>query len=109
MDIYGANFCFFSPEIGYQLLANADITGLIADIAVYAGGILDIVLGLWLMTSFKTKLCCILQISVIAVYTVLLTFIEPSFWLHPFGPITKNIPIVVLIFLIMINKVEHHD
>ena len=105
----GLTSVFFSPEIGYQLLANADITGLSADIAVYAGAILDIVLGLWLMTSFKTKLCCILQISVIAVYTVLLTFIDASFWLHPFGPITKNIPIVVLISLILINKVEHHD
>ncbi|NQZ24293.1 MAG: NAD-dependent dehydratase [Colwellia sp.] len=105
----GLTSVFFSPEIGYELLANADITGLSADIAVYAGGILDIVLGLWLMSSFKIRLCCITQISVIAVYTVLLTFIEPSFWLHPFGPITKNIPIVVLIFLIMINKVEHHD
>ena len=105
----GLTSIFFSPEIGYELLANADITGSLADIAIYAGGILDIILGLWLMTSFRIRLCCIVQISVISIYTVLLTFIEPSFWLHPFGPITKNIPIVVLIFLIMINKVENHD
>ena len=105
----GLTSIFLSPEIGYELLANADITGSIADIAVYAGGILDIVLGLWLITSVKTQLCCIIQVAVIAAYTVLLTFIDASFWLHPFGPITKNIPIVVLIFLIMINKVENHD
>ena len=78
-------------------MANADITGSLADRAVYAGGILDILLGLWLMTSFKTKLCCIVQISVIVTYTVLLTFIDASFWLHPFGPITKNIPIIVIV------------
>jgi len=105
----GLTSIFFSPEIGYELLANADVTDSIADIAVYAGGILDIVLGLWLMTSFKTTLCCIVQISIISIYTVLLTFIEPSFWLHPFGPITKNIPIVILIFFIMNNKAEHND
>ncbi|MEH6595410.1 MAG: hypothetical protein V7736_07670 [Colwellia polaris] len=34
---------------------------------------------------------------------------QVNFWLHPFGPNTKNIPIVVLISLIMINKEEHHD
>ena len=102
----GLTSIFFSPEIGYELLANADITGSIADIAVYAGGILDIVLGLWLITSFKTTLCCIVQISIISIYTVLLTFIDPSFWLHPFGPITKNIPIIVLIGYVYASNVD---
>jgi uncharacterized membrane protein YphA (DoxX/SURF4 family) len=105
----GLTSVYFSPEIGYEILANANVTGALAEVAIYAGGILDIVLGLWLITSFKTKLCCITQISVITVYTILLTFIDASFWLHPFGPITKNIPIVVLIFFLLINKVEHHE
>ena len=105
----GLTSIYFSPEIGYEILARANITGSMADFSVYAGGALDIVLGLWLLTSVKTKLCCIVQVAVIALYTVILTFIDASFWLHPFGPITKNIPIIVLILLIMINKVEHHD
>jgi hypothetical protein len=105
----GLTSVYFSPEIGYEILANANVTGALAEVAIYAGGILDIVLGLWLITSFKTKLCCIVQVSVITIYTVLLTFIDASFWLHPFGPITKNIPIVVLIFFLMKNKVEHHE
>ncbi len=102
----GITSIYFSPEVGYEILASASITGLMADVSVYAGGALDIVIGLWLLTSIKIRLCCIIQVTVIIVYTVLLTFIDPSFWLHPFGPITKNIPIVVLIFLIMNNKVE---
>ncbi len=102
----GLTSIFFSPEIGYGLLANADIKGSFADITVYAGGILDIVLGLWLMTSYKTRLCCLAQISIISIYTVLLTFIDPSFWLHPFGPITKNIPIVVLIGYLYASNVS---
>ena len=105
----GLTSIYFSPEIGYEILASANIKGSMADFSVYAGGALDIVLGLWLLTSVKTKLCCIVQIAVIALYTAILTFIDASFWLHPFGPITKNIPIIVLILLIMINKVEHHD
>ena len=105
----GLTSIYFSPEVGYEILASARITGLMADVSVYAGAALDILIGLWLLTSIKIRLCCIIQVVIIAVYTVLLTFIEPSFWLHPFGPITKNIPIVVLISLIMINKEEHHD
>jgi hypothetical protein len=105
----GLTSIYFSPEIGYEILASANITGSMADFSVYAGGALDIVLGLWLLTSVKTKLCCIVQVAVIALYTIILTVVDASFWFHPFGPITKNIPIIVLILLIMINKVEHHD
>ena len=105
----GLTSIYFSPEIGYEILESANITGSMADFSVYAGGALDIVLGLWLLTSVKTKLCCIVQVVVIATYTIILTVIDASFWLHPFGPITKNFPIIVLILLIMFSKVEQHD
>lgn len=100
----GITSIYFSPEVGYEILESARITGLMADISVYAGGALDIVIGLWLLTSIKIRLCCIIQVVVIVLYTVLLTFIDPSFWLHPFGPITKNFPIIVLIAFIYIEK-----
>jgi hypothetical protein len=99
----GLTSVFFSPEIGFEILANANIIGSLAELAIYAGGILDIILGLWLLTSFKTKLCCIMQVGVIVIYTVLLTFIDANFWLHPFGPITKNIPIIVLIGYVFVS------
>ncbi|WP_426370350.1 DoxX-like family protein [Pseudocolwellia sp. HL-MZ7] len=100
----GITSIYLSPEIGYEILNNSGITGPLADTAVYAGGILDIILGLWILTAFKLKLCCIVQVMIIGVYTVLLTFIEPSFWWHPFGPITKNFPIIVLIAFIYSEK-----
>ncbi len=93
----------FSPEVGYEILSSASITGLMADVSVYAGGALDIVIGLWLLTSIKIRLCCIIQVVIIVLYTMLLTFIDPNFWLHPFGPITKNFPIIVLIAFIYIE------
>jgi len=100
MDITGVTSIYFSPEIGYEILTSANITGSMADFSVYAGGALDIVLGLWLLTSIKTKVCCIMQVATIALYTLILTVIDASFWLHPFGPITKNFPIIVLIIFV---------
>lgn len=102
----GLTSVHFSPEVGYEILESASITGLMADVSVYAGGALDILIGFWLLTSIKIRLCCIIQVVVIAAYTVLLTFIDPSFWLHPFGPITKNIPIIVLIGYVYTNNVS---
>lgn len=96
----GLTSIYFSPDIGYEILASANITDSMADFCVYAGAALDILLGLWLLTSVNTKLCCIVQIVVIATYTMILTVIDMSFWLHPFGPITKNIPIIVLIIFV---------
>jgi len=96
----GLTSIFFKPEIGYEILANAGITDTQANIAVIGGGVLDIALGVWLLTSFKTKCCCFMQLLVIATYTILLTIIDASFWLHPFGPLTKNIPIIFLILIL---------
>jgi hypothetical protein len=31
---------------------------------------------------------------------VLVTFFLPEYWLHPYGPISKNVPIVALIALL---------
>lgn len=93
----GLTSVFFSPEIGYQILANANIDGGVADVCVYGGGVFDILLGFWLLTSIKIKLSCIIQVLTIVVYTVILTIMDASFWLHPFGPIIKNFPIIVLI------------
>jgi hypothetical protein len=47
----GLTSLYLSPEIGYKILVNANITDSLATIMVYAGGILDIMLGLWLITS----------------------------------------------------------
>ena len=100
----GLTSIFFSPEIGYQILAGANINGTLADISVMGGGALDIALGLWLLTANRIKLCCLIQVAVIVSYTLLLTIIDASFWIHPFGPITKNFPILVLIIFIYSNS-----
>ncbi|ACA86620.1 DoxX-like family protein [Shewanella woodyi] len=108
----GLTSLFFSPEIGYQILTEANISGSFADVAIYSGGFLDILIGIWLLIPFKRKLCCIAQVTVIVTYTLLLTFIDIGFWLHPFGPVTKNIPIVVLIgyvYLSCLNSTSDNE
>ncbi|BFM15468.1 hypothetical protein R50073_16510 [Maricurvus nonylphenolicus] len=94
----GVTSYFFAKDIGYDVLARAEITGAFAEVCIVAGCVLDILIGLWLLTGRKLLWCYWLQFGVIAVYTLLLTVIAPDFWLHPFGPLTKNLPLVVLIY-----------
>lgn len=96
----------FAKDIGYQVLANAEITGLFADICIYAGSVLDIILGIWLLSGWRTSLCCIVQMVIIIIYTVLLSIIDPGYWLHPFGPLSKNIPILILVYILYESESE---
>jgi hypothetical protein len=38
-----------------------------------------------------------LQIAVILVYTAIITIALPEYWLHPFGPVLKNVPLLALV------------
>ena len=95
--ITGMTSMFFAKDIGYEVLAKAGMTGALANAAIVSGSVLDIAIGIWLLSRRHLRWCYVLQLAVITTYTLLLSFIAPSFWLHPFGPLTKNIPIGVLI------------
>lgn len=79
------------------LLADFGLHGTWAYAALYAGAAADLVLGLaallaprrWLPWVWRT------QLLVIVVYTALITLRIPHWWLHPFGPVLKNLPMLV--------------
>jgi hypothetical protein len=93
-----ASSFWWGRAIGYEVLAKQEITGAFADLCINAGSLVDAVIGLWLLTAYKLQWCYRAQLIIILSYTILLSFIDPSFWLHPFGPLTKNIPLLVFIF-----------
>ncbi|MBD3668215.1 MAG: DoxX-like family protein [Kangiella sp.] len=96
----GLTSIFFDYETGYELLFNFGLTDSITRALIFSGAILDIGLGFWILSNKQLKLCYVVQIVVITSYTILLTIIEPSYWLHPFGPVSKNISIIMLILIL---------
>ena len=91
----------FAPGIGFNILNTASISGELASFFVYGGSLVDILIGIWILTNKGMKWCYRVQIVMILTFTLLLTIIDPSYWIHPFGPLTKNIPILVLIFILL--------
>ena len=91
--------------IGVEVLHSASIPEPLIDPLIWAGSLLDLGIGLWLLFGRALRLCCVLQLMVIVGYSLLLSLLAPAFWLHPFGPLSKNVPILVLIWLLM----RHHD
>lgn len=85
-------------QIGYDILAGAGIAGSLAQLCVYGGATLDLLLGAWMLLGVGQLACLRTQAAVVVLYTLLLSIIAPEFWIHPFGPLTKNIPLLAFIY-----------
>ena len=66
---------------------------------VYAGAALDLVMGV-LTLAWPRRVLWLLQIAIIALYSLLATVLVPEYWLHPFGPLLKNLAVLALLWLL---------
>jgi hypothetical protein len=82
-----------------QLLARVGLHGAAASVALYGAAVLDILLGAGVYV-FRGRWLWRVQLALILAYTVVLTFAIPELWLHPFGPLVKNIPMAAAIALL---------
>jgi uncharacterized protein YbjT (DUF2867 family) len=96
---------FYPVEDSYALLARLGISDFAAPLALYGAAALDIALGVGLFFSRHIRLVGILQILLILGYTGLITLFLPEFWLHPYGPLTKNLPLLAAT-LVLIARAE---
>lgn len=84
------------------LLARVGLHGTVADVALYGAAALDLVLGIAciVVPARRRALVWLAQLLLIAGYTVLITLFLPEYWLHPYGPISKNLPVAAAIALL---------
>jgi len=88
----------------YALLARVGITGMFAPLMLYGAALLDLVFGiatLVLQGKRRRRLLWLAQLAVILFYTVIITWRLPEFWLHPYGPLLKNLPMMAGIWLLL--------
>jgi uncharacterized protein YbjT (DUF2867 family) len=81
------------------LLAHVGLYGPVASTALYGGALLDLVLGVATLAlrGRALRVAYLAQAALILSYTAIVTVALPAFWLHPFGPILKNLPMLALI------------
>ena len=71
----------------------------VADALVLAGAALDAILGLWLWLR-PTRPAYLLALATMVLMTLVATLLSPYLWLHPLGPLSKNIPIAVVLWVL---------
>lgn len=78
------------------LLERTGLVGLPARIALFGAAGLDIAIGICTLLLRRPWIWTV-QILLIAVYTIIISIALPEFWLHPYGPVLKNIPLLAAI------------
>jgi uncharacterized protein YbjT (DUF2867 family) len=90
----------FPRESSYELLARTGVPAALAPTLLYSAAILDLLLGLATLLMSRRRALWIVQIVLILGYTLIISVKLPEFWLHPYGPLIKNVPMLVAIYLL---------
>lgn len=96
------SFGLYPVQDSYALLARVGLHGAAATLALYGAAALDLLLGVLTLgcpARWRRPLW-LAQAVLIGGYTVLISLFLPEYWLHPYGPISKNLPILGLIALL---------
>lgn len=89
------SFGLYPTESSYDLLARVGIPMSLAPLMLYGAATLDVLFGIATLAFPRRRLLYLLQIALIAGYTLIITIKLPEFWLHPYGPLSKNLPMLI--------------
>jgi uncharacterized protein YbjT (DUF2867 family) len=84
----------------YALLARVGVSGALAPVLLYGAALMDIAFGVATLLMRRRRLLWLAQAAAIVAYTLIITVRLPEFWLHPFGPLLKNVPLLAAIALL---------
>ena len=90
----------YPVEDSLALVARTGVSAAFAPLLLYGAAAIDIGLGIATLVLRRRRLLWLAQAAVIVAYTLLITIWLPEFWLHPYGPVVKNIPLLAAIYLL---------
>lgn len=94
------SFGLYPVELSYDLLARTGIPAALQPLMLYGAATFDLALGLGILLLPKRRWLWLAQLALIGFYTVVIAIRLPEFLLHPYGPLTKNLPMLAAIWLL---------
>jgi uncharacterized protein YbjT (DUF2867 family) len=94
------SFGLYPVEQSYDLLARSGIPPSLQPLMLYGAASFDLLLGLGIAFLPRRRWLWRAQLALIGFYTVVIAFRLPEFVLHPYGPLTKNLPMLAAIWLL---------
>jgi uncharacterized protein YbjT (DUF2867 family) len=98
----GVSVLFFASSAeGYALLRAAGVPETMLSLSWFAGGFLDLGLGLWLLFTSRVVLVASIMLAVTAFYLFALSFAVPELWAAPLGALPKTLIVMLLTLVVM--------
>ena len=91
---------FISWDDSYHLMKEIGANHQFSILFIWLGSIVDIFLGIAIFSKKHKKAVIKLQILTMLTYMIILSIGAPHYWLHPFGVLTKNIPLIALSYFL---------
>jgi uncharacterized protein YbjT (DUF2867 family) len=90
----------YPVEDSYALLARTGIPAGLRPLMLYGAAVFDLLLGFGIVLLKRRRWLWLAQLALIGFYTVLIAWKLPEFLVHPYGPLTKNLPMLAAIWLL---------
>lgn len=84
----------------YQLLERTGVPASLQPLMLYGAAVVDLLLGVGILLLRNRQWLWLLQLALISTYTLIITVKLPEYWLHPYGPILKNLPMLAAIWML---------
>ncbi|OON59369.1 NADH dehydrogenase [Massilia sp. KIM] len=94
------SYGLYPVEDSYALLARTGIPAELQPLMLYGAASFDLLLGLGILFLKRRRWLWLAQLALIGFYTVVIAIKLPEFLLHPYGPLTKNLPMLAAIWLL---------
>ena len=91
----------YPRELSLGMLGRVGLQGGLAEASLWSAALLDIALGLALLAARWRTTAYVLQLLLVLGYTVVISVWLPEQWLHPFGPVLKNLPLLAMILALL--------
>ncbi len=92
----------YPQEDSFALLSQVGISGNWAVVSLYGASALDLLLGFATLSNRWLRMAAYGQILTMALYTFIITLFLPALWAHPFGPVIKNLPLVIATLIMLV-------
>ncbi len=94
------SYGLYPVQDSYTLLERTGVPAQLAPLMLYGAATFDLLLGLGILLLPRRRRLWHAQLLLIGFYTVVIAWKLPEFLLHPYGPLTKNLPMLAAIWLL---------
>ena len=90
----------YPAAASYEQLARSGIPAELRPLMLYGASVFDLLLGFGTLFLRRRRWLWLMQLALIGFYSIVIAIRLPEFLIHPYGPLTKNLPMLTAIWLL---------